>query len=156
MKWLNSILKTRTCLFCISNILVADWWHKEPMHQQQWFGIFIQDMVVWAPGSRFNIKMSYQYRKSDCADKTILRLSYLHNGISYTCKTTSLYWIGPQKCSDLLPGTYQADSFTSYHLIASLNSTWNVSCIKVLDYLFRTFFLITVSLLCSLLCPVVI
>ena len=37
---------------------------------------------------------SYQYRKSHCGDKTILRPSYLHNGISYTGKTTSLYWIG--------------------------------------------------------------
>ena len=40
---------------------------------------------------------SYQYRKSHCGDKTILRPSYLHNGISYTDKTTSLYWIGAQK-----------------------------------------------------------
>ena len=39
---------------------------------------------------------SYQYRKSHCGDKTILRPSYLHNGISYTCKTTSLYWIRAQ------------------------------------------------------------
>ena len=47
------------------------------------------------PGPRFNIKMtSYWYRKSHCGDKTILRPSYLHNGISYTGKTTSLYWIG--------------------------------------------------------------
>ena len=46
------------------------------------------------PGPWFNIKMSsYQYRKSHCGDKTILRPSYLHNGISYTCKMTSLYWI---------------------------------------------------------------
>ena len=37
---------------------------------------------------------SYQYRKSHCGDKTILRRSYLHNGVSYTGKTTSLYWIG--------------------------------------------------------------
>ena len=45
------------------------------------------------PGPRFNIKMtSYQYRKSHCGDKTILRPSYLHNGISYTGKTTSLNW----------------------------------------------------------------
>ena len=36
---------------------------------------------------------SYQYRKSYCGDKTILRPSYLHNGISYTGKMTSLYWI---------------------------------------------------------------
>ena len=38
----------------------------------------------------------YQYRKSHCGDKTILRLSYLHNGISYTSKMISLYWIGAQ------------------------------------------------------------
>ena len=50
-------------------------------------------------GTRFNIKMiSYQYRKSHCGDKTILRPSYLHNGISYTGKTTSLYWIRAQIC----------------------------------------------------------
>ena len=47
------------------------------------------------PGAWFNIKMSsYQYRKSHCGDKTILRPSYLHNGLSYTGKTTSLCWIG--------------------------------------------------------------
>ena len=44
-------------------------------------------------GPWFNIKMpSYQYWKSYCGDKTVIRLSYLHNGISYTGKTTSLYW----------------------------------------------------------------
>ena len=44
---------------------------------------------------RFNIKMSsYQYRKSHCGDKMVVRLSYLHNGISYTGKMSSLYWIG--------------------------------------------------------------
>ena len=47
------------------------------------------------PGDWINIKMlSYQYRKYHCGDKTILRPSYLHNGISYTGETTSLYWIG--------------------------------------------------------------
>ena len=46
-------------------------------------------------GPRFSIKMSsYQYRKSHCGDKTILRPSYLHNGISYTGKRTHLYWMG--------------------------------------------------------------
>ena len=48
-------------------------------------------------GGWFNIKMSsYQYRKSHCGDKTILRPSYLHNGISYTGKMASLYWIRAQ------------------------------------------------------------
>ena len=46
------------------------------------------------PGGWLNIKMSSnQYRKTHCGDKTILRPSYLHNGISYTGKMISLYWI---------------------------------------------------------------
>ena len=46
------------------------------------------------PEPWFNIKMSsYQYRKSHCGDKTILWPSYLHNGIFYTSKMSSLYWI---------------------------------------------------------------
>ena len=49
------------------------------------------------PGPWFNIKMSsYQYRKSHWRDKTSLWPSYLHNGISYTGKMTSLYWIRAQ------------------------------------------------------------
>ena len=49
----------------------------------------------WCTGPWFNIKMlSYQYRKSHCGDKTVVRSSYLHNGISYTGKMSSLYWIG--------------------------------------------------------------
>ena len=48
-------------------------------------------------GARFNIKMSsYQYRKSHCGDKTVVRSSYLHSGISYTGKMTSWYWIRAQ------------------------------------------------------------
>ena len=43
---------------------------------------------------------SYQYRKSHCGDKTILQPSYLHNGISYTGKMTSLYWIRTQITKD--------------------------------------------------------
>ena len=42
---------------------------------------------------------SYQYRKSHFGDKTILRPSYLYNGISYNGKKTSLYWIGAQLSS---------------------------------------------------------
>ena len=45
-------------------------------------------------GPWFNINMtSYQYRKSHCGDKMIVKSSYLHNGISFTGKMTSLYWI---------------------------------------------------------------
>ena len=35
---------------------------------------------------------SYQYRKSHRWDKTVVRSSYLHNGIFYTGKMSSLYW----------------------------------------------------------------
>ena len=49
------------------------------------------------PGPWFNIKMLYyQYRKSHCGVKTVLRSSYLHNAISYTGKMASLYWFCPQ------------------------------------------------------------
>ena len=49
------------------------------------------------PGGWFNIKMSScQYMKSHCGDKTVVRSSYLHNGISYTGKMTFLYWIRAQ------------------------------------------------------------
>ena len=62
--------------------LMMSWWWKEPGHHQSW---------NWS-GGRLNINMSsYQYRKSHCGDKTILQPSYLHNGISYTGKMTSLY-----------------------------------------------------------------
>ena len=48
----------------------------------------------YSSGPWFNMEMlSYQYRKSHWGDKTILQPSYLHNGISYTGKMTSLYWI---------------------------------------------------------------
>ena len=56
----------------------------------------VDDLGLKEPGPWFNIKMSsYQYRKSHCGDKTVVRSSYPHNGISYTCKT-SLYWDSPQ------------------------------------------------------------
>ena len=48
-------------------------------------------------GPWFNINMSsYQYMKSHCGDKTVVILPYFHNGIFYTGKMTSLYWIGAQ------------------------------------------------------------
>ena len=53
------------------------------------------------PGPWFNTKMLfYQYRKSHCGDKMVVRSSYLHNGISYTGKMSSLYWIRAQGSMD--------------------------------------------------------
>ena len=39
---------------------------------------------------------SYQWRKSHCGDKTVVRSSYLHNEISYTGKMSYLYSIRAQ------------------------------------------------------------
>ena len=77
----------------------------------------IKPCMPWS-GPRFNIKMtSYQYRKSHCGDKTILRPSYLHNGISYTGKTTSLYWIRAQ-CSLLLLWIHGLIHTWQYHTLS--------------------------------------
>ena len=47
-----------------------------------------------ASGAWFNINMSsYRYMKSHCWDKTVVRSSYLHNGVSFTGKMSSSYWI---------------------------------------------------------------
>ena len=40
---------------------------------------------------------SYQYGKSQCGDKTVIRSSY-HNDNSDTGNIGSLYWISPKKC----------------------------------------------------------
>ena len=45
----------------------------------------------------FSIKiLSYQYKKSYCEDKTILRPSYLHNGIFFSAKMAFSIWIMAQ------------------------------------------------------------
>ena len=59
------------------------------------FHWWLMSLCCQEPGPWFNIKMSsYQYRKSHCGDKTVVRSSYLHNGISFTAEMSSLYWIG--------------------------------------------------------------
>ena len=58
-------------------------------------GVAVFDRFYRDSGPRFNIKMSScRYRKSHCGDKTVVRSSYLHNGISCTGKVSSLYSIG--------------------------------------------------------------
>ena len=68
---------------------------KSSIHStRSYFLSMLWNSAMWRPGGWINTKMpSYQYRKSHCGDKTILWPSYLHNGISYTGKMTSLYWI---------------------------------------------------------------
>ena len=78
------VIRHQRCLFWSTPNL----WHRQHC--------LFQLTGAYKSGPRFNIKMSsYQYRKSHCGDKTVVRSSYLHNGISYTGKTTSLYWNDP-------------------------------------------------------------
>ena len=68
----------------------------KPYGQKLVFLKYMPTMCIQYSGSRFNVKMlSYQYRKSHCGDKTVIRTSFLHNDISYIGKTASLYWFSP-------------------------------------------------------------
>ena len=84
---------------------------------------------LWRPGPWFDIKKSsYQYRKSHYGDKTILPPSYLHIRISYTDKTTYLYWIRAQ---DIFPIIIGSDLVTNTRLASCLtqcctHTGWNV------------------------------
>ena len=73
--------------WCGISISVQSWrsqpttrlWHKRLTWNCE---VATPDTGLW-----FNIKVSsYQYRKSHCGDKTVIRSSYLHHGISYTGK----------------------------------------------------------------------
>ena len=61
-----------------------------------WLGAY-PEWSLWTdrqPSGCLNSKLPLcQCRKSHCGDKTVIRLSYLHNGISFSGKMTSLYWI---------------------------------------------------------------
>ena len=81
-------------LFCIMKIMLL----KFPPHLSGANAFIPKQSDGLVHYSRFNIKMSsYQYKKAHCGDKTVVRSSYLHNGISYTGKMSSLYWIRAQE-----------------------------------------------------------
>ena len=61
----------------------------------------------------------YQYWKSHCGDKTVVRLSYLHNGISFTGKKTSLYWI-----KVLVPGAFTSSTAEVILGMGLANERW--------------------------------
>ena len=115
---------------------------------------------VGVPVGGFNIKISsYQYRKSHCEDKTILRSSYLHNGISYTGKMTFWYWISAQgiTCS-LFPSVTTDKSnamkdvsltihiYCRHTLFIRPSSTWQPIQADVTDVVMSVWMVILVSL----------
>ena len=99
-------LSIEQCCLCVSWVLHRTIGKK---HQWNWIKcniiIFVSNIGDWNfqlcySGPWFNIKMSsYQYRKSHCGDKMIFQPSYLHNGKSYTVKT-SLYGIRALRSMD--------------------------------------------------------
>ena len=94
----------------ISDVYLLPWLSNNANTKHRTFTLAVARYTrITGPWS--NIKMtSYQYRKSHCGDKTVVRSSYLHNGISYTGKISSLYWIGAQ-------GPYQyKDHLASYRV----------------------------------------
>ena len=65
--------------------MLAPWISATALTMQDKRVIVLYNKWFQLHGPWFNIKMpSYQYRKSHCGDKTVVRLSHLHNGISYT------------------------------------------------------------------------
>ena len=99
---------------CQTGLLSGIWYHVAPGHSNSPYqeGIGASGFppngtsppccaVVWIfedcisllwPWPWFNIKISsYQYRKSHCGDKAVVRSSHLHDVNSYTSKTSSLY-----------------------------------------------------------------
>ena len=107
-RWTNQTLINKPGR--VNGIFRSDWNTPEFIHPSLWLVL---------SGSRFNIKMSsYRYRKSQCGDKTVVRSSYLHNGISYTGKMTSLYWFSPLgfKNSDCYV-TFYINCWREHHLV---------------------------------------
>ena len=73
---------------------------------------------------------SCHYRKSHCRDKTVVRLSYLHNGTSYTCKMTSLYWIRAHRSLSQL--RYSWPSYNTEIFLQTIECLYNIQFIIIL------------------------
>ena len=86
--------------------------------------LFSQNILVSIPGPRFNIKMSYQYRKSHCGDKTVVRSSYLHNGISILVRCHLYIESGPRRVKDRLAEDYKYHIVFLYFVYISLPFLW--------------------------------
>ena len=92
-----------------------------------------KSIMTSSTGHWFNINMlSYQYRKSHCGDKAILRSPYLHSGIFYTGKTTFLHWIGAQNANTPSVDVWKSFLFVIYVLLMSCKK-WYDDCAVVMD-----------------------
>ena len=114
-------------------------WFNTKMTSYQYRKSYCGDKMILRPSYLHN-GISYtgkMYRKSHCGDKTIVRPSYLHNGISYAGKMTSLYWIGALEVSH--PDT----ASVSYETDTSCSLNWLYACFRascdnhLLDWIFN-------------------
>ena len=109
----------------IQNVEAISHWIKLSEFPSQTVQIFLKsDIALFCSrqttGGWFNIKItSCQHRKSHCGDKTVSGPSYFHNGISYSGKTASLYWIRAQ-----------AVFVFSFVFVVCVYSWWNIFLLR--------------------------
>ena len=97
---------------------------------QDWVNDVMLQYPATSPGPWFDIKIStYQYRKSHCGDKTVVRSSYLHHWISYTGKMSSLYWTGALTTCHVAALKPRLNGFCSWYL-------WLTEKVPVTSYQF--------------------
>ena len=71
------------------------WWRQHmflcyPCHSSLWISV----IYSYFPGPWISINMSsYPYRECHSKDHLVVTSSYIQNGISYTYRVVSLYWI---------------------------------------------------------------
>ena len=92
-------------------------------------------------GAWFDIKISsYQYRKSRCGDKTIVRSSYLHSWISYAGKMSAFILNQPpDPCLPwgerfLLPAQFQWRKLLANPVMFPQNNSAFTHCVLVTPY----------------------
>ena len=79
-------------LWCLGNFkMLCDEWYVK-LYIKCW-----EDCWAERKTKQKQVRCYLQHWKSLCGDKTISWSSYLHNGICYTGKTTSSYWIRPRE-----------------------------------------------------------
>ena len=121
-----------------SSIIQATWLWLSPGHRRMATNIDFEPLsfvmnntgkpiLISGILGRFNIKMSsYQYRKPYCGDQTIVRSSYLHNGIFYTGQMATLnrtpglnhtrYWYGSNLSTSHFSTNKNWINIYKYHL----------------------------------------
>ena len=65
-------------------------------HKQRYLDFMSLNVAIQTMVQIQTEQMSYQYKEYHCGENMVVRSSYLHNGIYYFGKMTSLYWLRAQ------------------------------------------------------------